>query len=237
LGHGRFHGGIALGKITVEEADVLYLALEDGRRRLQKRIRKLLEPIDAPAPQRLHLATSWPRLDEGGIGKLMEWLKEHPQCRLVVIDTLAKIRPNRISTQPAYQNDYSDVSSLKAVADRYGCAILVVHHVRKLVADDPIDAISGTSGLSGSADSVMILKRQRGQKDATLFITGRDLEESNTALVWDPESATWSAIGAADEYRMTKERTQVVEALNQAGRPLKPSEVASLISKKPEATR
>src|SRR5258708_17898367 len=96
-------GGHVLGKIKVEKGEVLYLALEDGKRRLQSRFKKLA--AGGPAPETLHLAVTWPRLDEGGLEDLELWLKDHAKARLVIIDTLQRVRPQNRSTANGYEND------------------------------------------------------------------------------------------------------------------------------------
>ncbi len=106
-------GGVALGTKRVDEGDTLYLALEDHQKRLQKRLKKVLD--GRPAPERMHLHTEWPRLDEGGAEQLDEWLTEHPDARLVVIDTLAKIR-KPASGANVYAEDYAALEQLLPLA-------------------------------------------------------------------------------------------------------------------------
>lgn len=226
-------GGHALGKKPVEQGEALYLALEDNERRLQKRLRKLLQ--DEPAPTRLHYATGWPRLNEGGAEELRAWLEDHPDARLVVIDTLAKIRtPTR--GQNVYREDYEALEQLLPLAAEFGVAILVVHHLRKMSAADPMDEISGSTGLSGGVDGFLILKRDRGRHDATLHVDGRDVEEAaELALTWDKNLAAWALVGDAEEYRMTQDRAEIVEVLRASWpKPMTPKEVATAIGKKPE---
>jgi hypothetical protein len=229
--------GVALGKIKVEAGEVLYLALEDTKRRLKNRLEKLLGRQDAAAPKRLTLARDWPRADRGGLAALEKWLSEHKKARLVVVDTWAKFRPVHLVRGNEYERDYQDGGELKAVADRYGVAILVLHHCRKMGAVDPLEEVSGTLGLTGVADAVLVLRRERGQHDAALCVTGRDVEEQELALRWDGEFCLWEIVGEAEEYRMSKERAEVLQILREAGRPLKPSEAAPLLGKQVPATR
>jgi len=223
-------GGRALSALQVEAGDALYLGLEDTNRRLQGRLDTLLD--GQAAPPRLELATSWPRMDEGGFEALEGWLSQHPQARLLVIDTLARIRPPKKYSDSAYDFDYESLGGLKTLADRFGVAILVIHHLRKLGSTDPVEAISGTLGLTGAADSVLVLKRERGQHDAALFVTGRDVDEQELALRWDPEYALWKVMGDAQDYRMSKERAEVMEMFEREGdRPLTPTQAADLLGK------
>src|ERR671920_1005594 len=87
-------------------------------------------------------------------------------------------------------------------------------HLRKLGAADPLDEISGSTGLSGGADGVLVLKRDRGRADAYLHVTGREIEEEvELALRWDANLASWSLVGDADEYRLSNERQHVLQTL------------------------
>src|SRR5215218_5907467 len=117
-------GGVALGTKRVEQGDALYLGLEDNEKRLKKRLQKILNGTSPP--ERMHLHTEWPRLDEGGAEALDAWLKEYPETRLVVVDTLAKIRkPAR--GQNIYTEDYSALEELLPLASKHQVAVVVVH--------------------------------------------------------------------------------------------------------------
>jgi hypothetical protein len=231
-------GGTALGSIPVEKGDVLYLALEDTKRRLKDRIAKLARrQALATWPATLHLARTWPRQDKGGLMALLEWLDEHRDARLVVLDTWPKFRPFHIRGRDTYEEDYEHAGEVKAVADKYGVAIHGLAHCRKMDAADPIDEVSGTLGLTGAADGVGVLKRERGQHDATLFVSGRDVDEREVALRWEPQYALWSILGGAEEYRMSKERREVLDLLDSAGEPLSPTEAAGRLGKKVGAVK
>jgi hypothetical protein len=217
-------GGRALGSIAVEAGDVLYLALEDGERRLQKRLRAVIG--NGSTPPGLHIATNWPALDKGGLDALDDWIKAYPHARLVVIDTLKRVRPKERADLSLYGQDYDAIALLTKIAEARRISIMVVHHTRKMVADDPLDTVSGSTGITGAADAVLILKRQRGQREATLFITGRDIDERELALDWRPDLALWSIIGDAQEHQLSKERKEVMALLKKTGHVMTPKEVA-----------
>ena len=222
-------GGIALGTKRVDRGAVLYLALEDNPRRLQSRLKKLL-PSGA-APEGLKLATQWPRLGDGGLEALEAWLNAHPDARLVVIDTLAKFRTGQ-SGKNLYKEDYEAVEPLVELAADHNVAVLIVHHLRKLGAEDPLDQVSGSMGLTGGADGALVLNRQRGRADAYLYVTGRDIEEEKElALSWDSTTATWKIAGDAEEYRNSRERQEVEECLRTLGEPAGPKEVSEALGK------
>jgi len=221
-------GGAAFGKVPVERGEALYLALEDTPKRLQSRLGMMLH--GEPAPDGLHLATAWPRLDQGGLQHLEAWLDEHQDARLVIVDTFQKLRPPQ-DGRGLYEQDYAALAGLKALADRHGVAVLVVHHLRKGSSEDPLEEVSGTTGLTGAADTVWVLRRDRGRMDATLFITGRDTEEQETALQFDPSLGLWCLLGSAEEYRMSQERQAVLALLREAGEPLGPKAIAEALGK------
>lgn len=218
-------GGRAFGQIEVEAGDVLYLALEDTPRRMKSRLAKQLAGQRPPELHRLHMAYQWPRTNEGGLEALDKWLCEHHGARLVVIDTLQKIKPQRKGSSSIYESDSDDVGDLKALSDKYGAAIVCVHHLRKGDGDDPVEALSGSYGLSGAADTLLILQRVRGQVDATLFVTGRDLDEVELALKFDKELAQWNLLGDASEYKLTSERHGVLTALKSMTEPVTPTQL------------
>jgi hypothetical protein len=210
------YGGTALDKIGVDRGEVLYLALEDPPRRLQRRLRMILG--GEPAPDGLFIETVWPRLLEGGCGALEAWVDGHPECRLLVIDVFAKVRGIPDANANRYEADYAAMASLKAIADKYALAILVVHHTRKAAADDFIDSVSGTQGLAGAADAVLVLSRARGSADAKVHVTGRDVEEAEYAMQFDPVQGTWSLLeGPAEEYELGGTRRRILAHLRENG--------------------
>ena len=220
-------GGVAFGTRRVDEGDTLYLALEDNRKRLKKRLTQILD--GRSAPERMHLHIEWPRLDDGGAELLDEWLIRHPNARLVVIDTLAKIRkPAR--GQNIYAEDYAALEALRPIAARHSVAIVVVHHLRKMTASDPLDEISSSTGLTASVDGFLILRRTPGSKGPTLYVDGRDIEQSTEyALHWNLNTATWTIEGDAEEIHISKQRADILLTLNRSLDPMTPKEVSEVL--------
>ena len=173
-------GGVALDKIRVDRRPVLYLALEDGHRRLQSRFRRLLGDGN-PIPAISVIVTA---KTHQVIGMMEEFLVRHPgEKPLIILDTLGKVRPPKSPGADSYQVDYAIGSQLKSVIDVVrGASMLCVHHTRKATSDDFIDSVSGTQGIAGSADYVLVLNRRRHSDDAILSVTGRDVEEREYAL-------------------------------------------------------
>ncbi|MGV0607377.1 AAA family ATPase [Mycolicibacterium sp. XJ1904] len=187
-------GGRAFGKIPVPSRDVLLLALEDSPRRLQGRIRAVWgENIP---PHRLHILTQI--LPGLLIPTITAWLQHHPGG-LVILDTLGRARQQRRRGDDAYLADYQAGVALKNVVDAFpGSALLGVHHTRKASSDDFVDDLSGTLGLAGSADYVLVLRRQRNSNEATLQVTGRDAPEGEYAFTVAGGAWSLSGQGLAD---------------------------------------
>jgi AAA domain-containing protein/ribonuclease R-like protein len=231
----RGHGGCGTGNIRVERGECLYLALEDNHRRLQGRLKKLLASGEPPAG--LHIALDWPHLDEGGVEVLDDWLGEHPDARLLIVDTLARFKPSASGRRSSYGEDRAAVDSLAPIAAEHNVAILLVHHLREMESDDPLDMITGSVGLTGGVDGALVFKRQRGSADAFSHVDGRDIENSTElALNFDQNAATWAIVGDAEEYRMSEGRRAILRILENADEPLGPKEIAAILAESKHRT-
>jgi hypothetical protein len=227
-------GGYLLGDIKCSEGDVLYAALEDNRRRLQGRMRKVVG--DIPWPPRLFFRTKLQRLTDGGIVEIRKWIVSVPRPRLVIIDVLASVRSAKRNQDSPYESDFAALSELKALADEFSIAILIIHHVRKMEADsDPFDAISGTTGLTGACDTALVLKG--GPQGVTLYGRGRDVTEVEDAVTFDRDSCRWRLLGDASEVRRSGERSQILEALREDGGEMSPQEIARVTGSSSTAIR
>jgi hypothetical protein len=225
----------ALGTIPVDRGDVLYLALEDTPRRLQSRMRKVL--AGRPAPSGLTLDTFCPVLPAGGVEYIAGWLDEHPDARLIVIDVLTKVRGAAPHGASAYEADYAAVGHIKRLADAYAVPVVLVHHVRKAASEDFLTEVSGTNGLAGAADAVLVLKRGRAQADGVLHVTGRDVEEAEMALSFDAHVGAWSLMdGPTEENLMQDTRATVARFVREyPGR--KPKDIADALQLNPTTIR
>lgn len=229
---GVANGGEVLGR-AASKGSALYLALEDNDRRLQRRLLALdadltLNDTHAAAVQ---FSTEWPRVDQGGAQAIADWLVAHPDAKLVVIDVLERFRPARKAKGNLYAEDYEALKALKAVADAHGVTVVVVHHTRKGAADDPMAMVSGTQGLAGAADGMLMLERPRSTARGKLLVIGRDVE-SDGEFVVEFDQCQWKMVGAAGEVASTLERQEILDALNDAAGPLKAAEVADAVGKK-----
>ena len=208
-------GRFCLGDKKCEQGSVLYLALEDNDRRLQSRATKLLPTFAGVWPERFNFQTQWPRANEGGIEAIDQWCEAHPDARLVVIDVLAAFRAPSTNKTNAYDQDYAAVSQLQKLAARRAITIIIVHHTRKGVSEDPVEEISGTLGLGGGVDAFLILKRNG--LSGTLIGRGRDIEDHDLGLQFSSDTCRWTILGEAADIQRSEQRARVLVALEEAG--------------------
>jgi RecA-family ATPase len=226
-------GGMALGKLQVEKSGVLYLALEDSQRRLKMRFRKAL--TNSKLPENLFVSTTFASIKDGGLGELETWLDEHKDVGFVIIDTLARIKDSGNGSRDPYQNDYGEMVKIKKVADNCNVGILLIHHTRKAESEDVYDTVLGTTGITGAADTVIVLTKANNM--ITLNVRGRDVEEAELALEFDTITMGFTLIGDAREYSLTDERKEIVTLLRGNGGAMKLKDIADAIGKKADNTR
>ena len=187
------------------QCGVLYLSLEDSERRLQDRIGRLLQ--GAPAPTNLYLKTKSSRLSTGLLDELRMYLDKYPDIRLIVIDTLAMIRDADASGVYSYSNDYSDIRVIREFAEKNHVSFLVVHHVRKSKDEhNPFANISGTNGIAGSVETMMVLAKNVDDANSVLYITGKDVEEAAILMAQDKTTSMWQTLGDAAIARRQQEK-------------------------------
>ena len=181
--------GQPLWEFPVQKSTVLYLALEDDYQRLQDRMFRM---FGVESTEHLHFATCAKQLGSGLEEQLELFLHEHPDTRLIIIDTLQKVREVG-GVSYSYASDYEIVGKLKTFADKHGICLLLVHHTRKQPASDKFEMISGTTGLLGCADGAFLLQKERGTTmNSTLDVVGRDQSEQRLHLVRDREHLFWN---------------------------------------------
>lgn len=193
--------GRKLWEYEVHQAAVLYLALEDDYRRLQKRLSQM---FGVNGTDHLYLAIHSKVVGAGLIEQLEYFLKGHPDTRLIIIDTLQKVR-EAMTDGYSYSNDYEVIGALKEFADRHGICILIVHHTRKTPAGDQFDMISGTTGLLGCADGAFLMRKEkRTDTTVTLDIVGRDQPDQKLYLTRDIGTLVWMLDHAESEIQEEK---------------------------------
>lgn len=186
-----------LGRQTAQ-VGVVYMALEDGCRRLQERMNDLLD--GRPVPDHLYYVTETYRIDDGLFEVIDDYKARDPSIKVVIIDTLQCIR-GRGALQGKYQFDSQEISLLKKYADDKGISLVIVHHTRKATdAGDPHSNISGTQGILGSVDTAWVLeKHKRSENKAILHITGRDVFQQDLVLSFDKSTSQWQYHGGASD--------------------------------------
>ncbi|MCX5890427.1 MAG: AAA family ATPase [Deltaproteobacteria bacterium] len=213
--------------VEVPAHDVLYLALEDTPADMKQRLQKVLG--SAAAPDRLHIIFKWLTRALGGLKDLDEWLVKHPETKLVMIDILGKICD---LNQGNYHADYEIISKFKDIATSRKIAIVLVHHLRKTGAGDEFDRVSGSTGLTGAADTIALLNRKRLQTEATLLISGRNQKEAELALRFDETTGIWEIREQTEGNHLTPERQEIVDLLKKASEPLRQQDIAQALGKK-----
>ena len=184
----------------IESRTVLYLSLEDTLNRLQDRLFRLVGSEDTP--EKLILQTECPGIGQGLEEQITSFLYNHSDTGLVVIDTLQKVRT--ASKDNAYASDYGDISLIKDFADRHSLAVIVVHHIRKQNDSDVFNKVSGTTGLTGSADATFVLEKEKRASDtAKLYVTGRDTPYQEYTLRF--RDCRWELVERKTQEQLAKE--------------------------------
>lgn len=182
---------------------VLYLALEDNYARLQKRLSKM---FDMQTSETFYFATQSQALSNGLDKQLEDFISKHSDTRLIIIDTLQKIREVG-GEKYSYGTDYDVVTKLKQFSDKNNICIILVHHTRKMDSNDSFDLISGTNGLLGAADGAFVMQKVKRTEDtATLDIVGRDQPDQKLYLSFDRNTCVWKFVKSDCElFKETKD--------------------------------
>lgn len=198
--------GEAVWSFETLKSAVLYLCLEDSFARIQSRLFEITEE----APSNLHFSVMSDVIGNGLELQIENFIKEHPGTGLIVIDTLQKVRRNTFGNVNPYAADYDDIAALKQIADRHKLAILLVHHLRKSADNDPLNMISGTTGITGGADSNFVLQKdKRTENTATLICTGRDIEQRELSLKFNKETFLWELIKPIDSVEQMVDESMI----------------------------
>lgn len=184
--------GEPMWEMATSPCETLYLCLEDTHARVQRRLWALADELG----EEVWVVVSACSMADGLVGQVGDFCDEHPRVGLVIIDTLQRVRPPRADS--SYAADYGDLGELKALADTRGLAVVAVHHTRKMGDADVLNRVSGTTGITGSADTTMVLERaSRGSTSATLVATGRDVEHQELRLRF--QSRRWELVGRVSQ--------------------------------------
>jgi hypothetical protein len=184
---------------------------------------KLLPSFTGKWPSRLTLVTAWRRVSEGGLDDIRAWHKSARKPTMVVVDVLVKVRPIGKSGRSAYELDYEALAGLHKLAVELGIAVLVVHHTRKMAAEDIMDTVSGSFGLVGAADTIIVIERR--SQGTVLDVRGRDVESAELAIEFNKQTCRWTLLGSAADVHKSDERAHILAALEESSEPLTPKEI------------
>lgn len=190
------------------QAGCLYLALEDGIFRLKDRLNKVLD--GGKAQSNFYLSIKANGLDGGLIKQLDEEFEEHPDIKLIIIDTLQKVRGSAKKDEIAYATDYRELGALKEYADNKRICIFLIHHLRKMADEnDVFNMISGSNGIMGVCDTIFIIyKKKRQDENAVLFMTGRDIRQQDVVVHFDETKYRWDMVGTAEEEERKRKKRE-----------------------------
>lgn len=222
-------GTKALGHIEVgEPRPVLYLALEDGKARLQSRLRHMELSVSNLLEFSVNLNGQDP------VEVIRDWIASKDGLDpIVILDTLGKVMPTATGQTTQYGHEYKVMSGLKQACDAFpGSALIIVHHTRKQDSGDFLDAVSGTQGIAGAADSILVLKRDRHNNRATLQVTSRDAVEGEYSLVFQ-DSGLWELDGQS----LSDASKAALVAKASAGVGDRMAEVIEVVSRYPEGIK
>ncbi|WP_251961654.1 AAA family ATPase, partial [Salinibacter ruber] len=237
-------GGKALGEIPVQQGNALVMSLEDGARRTGERLRKMGaeheehdESAILEARERLNLTFHWKKFgpntdDEQKEGKSLLQLvlgalqKIGEDYRLIVVDTLQRLRRQANVGANIYVEDYKAMKDFQEIARELDAAVLLLHHTNKLRdAEDPYLRVSGSTGLTAQADTVAVLEGDRIESEARLQVSGRDISGHDLGLRLDTDTLNWQLVGSGHALGMGDVRKTIYTVLKEADGPLSPSEV------------
>jgi len=204
-----------LGDKKPTQGDVLYLALEDNYRRIKQRCEKLLGTFTGEWPEGLRVNLEWRRFDQGGADDIREWVTETRAAgrtvAFVAIDVFQLVRQPGDAKKP-YEGDYAAMSAIANLARDLKISIIVVHHVRKAPSEDPLDLISGTMGLVGAADTVLVIGKGLSGTNV-LHVRGRDVEEAELAVEFNKNTCRWTILGDAATVTQNDTRAKILAVL------------------------
>jgi len=224
--------GKGFGSLLCERGTCLYLALEDNNRSFNERLEYMLNGEEFPS--NAHVAMTWTR-GESALDGIEEWIQKHPDCKLVAIDTLQMVRPPQTG-QNMYEFDYESIARFRPLAATHGIAIVIVHHTRKSADTDFINKVSGTLGLTGAADAVMVLERKKGSEYGVVQVTGRSVAENKFAIYFPPSLSRLKIIDY-EKFQLSEERKRIVELLEDIDEPLRPYDISLYLDNDACSTR
>ena len=225
-------GGKALGNAEVERRGrVLMLNLDGSRRGAYSRFDTMTAHDQQGPPERLDiLHGQFPNVGDGAIPLLRDYVEQHPDTELIIVDTLQHLRPTSSGRRNQYHSDYDFVHPISQFGRDHDVSILLVHHLNKIQNGDELDKVSGSTGLTGAVENVMILDRARGETRASLSIRPREGKEEEFNVEFDGQLLTW-VVGDSGPEPSTEARGEVWTVLRSAEGAMRLGEIAEAVGK------
>lgn len=221
-------GGKVLGSLPAVQGNVLYLAMEDGERRLQARVMQLLQNSPDADLSKFDYSCSWTPGEEG-VRFIKEWIELQRNPTLIVVDTLQRIRTEERGDRGIYAQDYQAISPLADLAHSHNVGLVIVTHTRKSESTDVLMEVTGSAGITGAADGTMVLKRARNSTKGTLSVINRDAEDQKLSLELDHLLGGWRYKGDAEDVEISTARREVLDVLATTSKAMTPKAIAEAL--------
>ena len=191
-------GGEFLG-FQCHKKEALYLDLESGLQRPKVRLLQMFGK--EAAIDGLHILTAKDgirRIEDGFEEQVRDQLKQHPNIGFICVDVFQRIKAAGKKNQNAYESDYAGLEVLKRLAEELNLGIMLIHHTRKAKDGDIFNQLAGSTAIFGAMDCSLMVEKVRGSDEATLHITGRDIESRELKILFNKERMQWESLGAVD---------------------------------------
>ena len=201
----------------VEQGNALYLALEDSKRRLKERTFKLKHNDVQNFPT---TDIEAPYLNNGLEEDLQRWIDGVKNPKLIVIDTLARVkqRVSGFNKGTAYDQDNELLRRIQQLAITNGVCIAFITHLSKAQQDYSFDKITGSVGLQGMTDAMWLIDRGDNSPNASITGRGRDILDFQYAVKWNDETMTYDFVGNKFEIELNENRKMILDAMKELKR-------------------
>ncbi|MEW6215669.1 MAG: AAA family ATPase, partial [Nitrospirota bacterium] len=231
-------GTKTLGILQTEKTGVAYFALDEKDQFVQEKINSIIQAQGLThIPDNFRLIFDINKMSEGGYEQITSYLDEHPDIKLLIIDTMGRIRkPAKLGN--AYEQDVESIGQIQSICNKKNVSILLIHHLKKGRHEDYIENLSGSMGISGTVDTILHLDRGRGEQEGNLKVTGRLIkEEQDLAIKFHKDLLNWQILGNSTIYSQSKERQEIINLLLEEGTALKDKEIAEILGKSYDTIR
>ena len=210
-----------------EPQPVLYIALEDSRARIQRRLQEIRPGVRTNG--KLQLLYNFPLLNDGGLDKLRRYITGG-RYRLIVIDVLARIEPAaKGGSEKTYHDIYRMFAPLQDLHRQHPVCLVMLTHLRKAEADDIFDTLHGSVAYQGVQDSLWVLERPPQDSVGVLHI--RENDGDDQALHVSFSDGHWEFLGHDSNMKLSQNRQAILELFEEKERPLTIDEILKGLSR------